>query len=187
MIICNRNKNYMKYWLFWWLNFGTLKQFMMTMPFLTSIQLCLNSLSSDLHLPILLLFLGNQLKAETVRLAISPHPVQQSRIWLNCPAAEKNPGILRKRNFLVSVKTTDFEKTIIQAHSALPALGGNVGSWSHIIDTTPTPASCPSTNSVTGTNIYFCFLADLGSCWQTTYILIIDTFDFILKIVFKWS
>ena len=119
MRICNENKIYMKYSLFWWLNFGTLKQFMMTMPFLTSIQLCLNSLSSDLHLPILLLFLGNQLKAETVRLAISPHPVQQSRIWLNCPAAEKNPGILRKRNVLVSVKTTDFEKTTIQAHSAL--------------------------------------------------------------------
>ena len=54
-------------------------------------------------------------------------------------------------------------------------------------DTTPTPASCPSTNFVTGTNIYVCFLADLGSCWQATYILIIDTFDFILKIVFKWS
>ena len=121
MIICNRNKNYMKYWLFWWLNFGTLKQFMMTMPFLTSIQLCLNSLSSDLHLPILLLFLGNQLKAETVRLAISPHPVQQSRIWLNCPAAGKNPGILHKRNFLVSDNTTDFEKTTIQAHSAVRA------------------------------------------------------------------
>ena len=109
----------MKYSLFWWLNFGTLKQFMMTMPFLTSIQLCLNSLSSDLHLPILLLFLGNQLKAETVRLAISPHPVQQSRIWLNCPAAGKNPGILHKRNFLVSDNTTDFEKTTIQAHSAM--------------------------------------------------------------------
>ena len=76
---------------------------------------------------------------------------------------------------------------VVSWMQALPALGGNVGSWSHITDTTPTPASCPSTNSVTGTNIYFCFLADLGSCWQTTYILIIDTFDFILKIVFKWS
>ena len=119
MRICNENKIYMKYSLFWWLNFGTLKQFMMTMPFLTSIQLCLNSLYSDLHLKILLLFVGNQLKAEKVRLAISPHPVQQSRIWLNCPAAEKNPGILRKRNFLVSDNTTDFEKTTIQAHSAL--------------------------------------------------------------------
>ena len=50
------------------------------MPFLTSIQLCLNSLYSDLRLKILLLFVGNQLKAEKVRLAISPHPVQQSKI-----------------------------------------------------------------------------------------------------------
>ena len=120
MRICNENKIYMKYSLFWWLNFGTLKQFMMTMPFLTSIQLCLNSLYSDLHLKILLLFVGNQLKAEKVRLAISPLPLQQSKIWLNCAAAGRRPANLRKRNFLVSDNTTDFEKTTIQAHSALP-------------------------------------------------------------------
>ena len=119
MRICNENKIYMKYSLFWWLNFGTLKQFMMTMPFLTSIQLCLNSLYSDLHLKILLLFVGNQLKAEKVRLAISPLPLQQSKIWLNCAAAGRRPANLRKRNFLVSDNTTDFEKTTIQAHSAV--------------------------------------------------------------------
>ena len=119
MRICNENKIYMKYSLFWWLNFGTLKQFMMTMPFLTSIQLCLNSLYSDLHLKILLLFVGNQLKAEKVRLAISPLPLQQSKIWLKWSAAGRRPANLRKRNFLVSVNTTDFEKTTIQAHSAM--------------------------------------------------------------------
>ena len=124
MRICNENKIYMKYSLFWWLNFGTLKQFMMTMPFLTSIQLCLNSLYSDLHLKILLLFVGNQLKAEKVRLAISPLPLQQSKIWLKWSAAGRRPANLRKRNFLVSVNTTDFEKHTIQAHSALVEAGG---------------------------------------------------------------
>ena len=130
MRICNENKIYMKYSLFWWLNFCTLKQFMMTMPFLTSIQLCLTSRYSDLHLQILLLFVGNQLKAEKVRSAISPHPVQQSKIWLKWSAAGRRPANFHKRNYLLSVNTTDFEKTTIQAHSAVwPWLGGHWRNW----------------------------------------------------------
>ena len=38
---------------------------------------------------------------------------------MNCPAAGRRPANFHKRNYLLSVNTTDFEKTTIQAHSAL--------------------------------------------------------------------
>ena len=43
----------------------------------------------------------------------------QCQIWLNCAAAGRRPANSHKRNYLLSVNTTDFEKTTIQAHSAL--------------------------------------------------------------------
>ena len=38
---------------------------------------------------------------------------------MNCAAAGRRPANFHKRNYLLSVNTTDFEKTTIQAHSAL--------------------------------------------------------------------
>ena len=39
--------------------------------------------------------------------------------WLICPFAGKNPEVFHKRNFLLGVNTTYFEKHTIQAHSAV--------------------------------------------------------------------
>ena len=46
----------------------------------------------------------------------------QCQIWLICPFAGRKPANFHKRNYLLSANTTDFEKTTIQAHSAMSDL-----------------------------------------------------------------
>ena len=123
--MCIKNKNYMENWLFWGLNLGNLKQCMMIMLVLTSSSSAW-TLCSLLHISSLINICnfysfwatGMVLTSKWGRILQEIHC--QCQIWLICPFAGKNPGVFHKRNYLLSVNTTDFKKTTIQAHSALP-------------------------------------------------------------------
>ena len=122
--MCIKNKNYMENWLFWGLNLGNLKQCMMIMLVLTSSSSAW-TLCSLLHISSLINICnfysfwatGMVLTSKWGRILQEIHC--QCQIWLNCPAAGRRPANFHKRNYLLSVNTTDFEKTTIQAHSAL--------------------------------------------------------------------
>ena len=124
--MCIKNKNYMENWLFWGLNLGNLKQCMMIMLVLTSSSSAW-TLCSLLHISSLINICnfysfwatGMVLTSKWGRILQEIHC--QCQIWLNCPAAGRRPANFHKRNYLLSVNTTDFEKTTIQAHSALSA------------------------------------------------------------------
>ena len=125
--MCIKNKNYMENWLFWGLNLGNLKQCMMIMLVLTSSSSAW-TLCSLLHISSLINICnfysfwatGMVLTSKWGRILQEIHC--QCQIWLNCPAAGRRPANFHKRNYLLSVNTTDFEKTTIQAHSALVAI-----------------------------------------------------------------
>ena len=125
--MCIKNKNYMENWLFWGLNLGNLKQCMMIMLVLTSSSSAW-TLCSLLHISSLINICnfysfwatGMVLTSKWGRILQEIHC--QCQIWLICPFAGKNPGVFHKRNYLLSVNTTDFEKTTIQAHSAMAIL-----------------------------------------------------------------
>ena len=122
--MCIKNKNYMENWLFWGLNLGNLKQCMMIMLVLTSSSSAW-TLCSLLHISSLINICnfysfwatGMVLTSKWGRILQEIHC--QCQIWLNCPAAGRRPANFHKRNYLLSVNTTDFEKTTIQAHSAV--------------------------------------------------------------------
>ena len=122
--MCIKNKNYMENWLFWGLNLGNLKQCMMIMLVLTSSSSAW-TLCSLLHISSLINICnfysfwatGMVLTSKWGRILQEIHC--QCQIWLNCAAAGRRPANFHKRNYLLSVNTTDFEKTTIQAHSAL--------------------------------------------------------------------
>ena len=125
--MCIKNKNYMENWLFWGLNLGNLKQCMMIMLVLTSSSSAW-TLCSLLHISSLINICnfysfwatGMVLTSKWGRILQEIHC--QCQIWLKCPAAGRRPANFHKRNYLLSVNTTDFEKTTIQAHSALHQL-----------------------------------------------------------------
>ena len=125
--MCIKNKNYMENWLFWGLNLGNLKQCMMIMLVLTSSSSAW-TLCSLLHISSLINICnfysfwatGMVLTSKWGRILQEIHC--QCQIWLNCPAAGRRPANFHKRNYLLSVNTTDFEKTTIQAHSAVAGL-----------------------------------------------------------------
>ena len=114
----------MENWLFWGLNLGNLKQCMMIMLVLTSSSSAW-TLCSLLHISSLINICnfysfwatGMVLTSKWGRILQEIHC--QCQIWLICPFAGKNPGVFHKRNFLLCVNTTDFEKHTIQAHSAM--------------------------------------------------------------------
>ena len=122
--MCIKNKNYMENWLFWGLNLGNLKQCMMIMLVLTSSSSAW-TLCSLLHISSLINICnfysfwatGMVLTSKWGRILQEIHC--QCQIWLKCPAAGRRPANFHKRNYLLSVNTTDFEKTTIQAHSAV--------------------------------------------------------------------
>ena len=122
--MCIKNKNYMENWLFWGLNLGNLKQCMMIMLVLTSSSSAW-TLCSLLHISSLINICnfysfwatGMVLTSKWGRILQEIHC--QCQIWLNCAAAGRKPANFHKRNYLLSVNTTDFEKTTIQAFSAL--------------------------------------------------------------------
>ena len=126
--MCIKNKNYMENWLFWGLNLGNLKQCMMIMLVLTSSSSAW-TLCSLLHISSLINICnfysfwatGMVLTSKWGRILQEIHC--QCQIWLNCAAAGRRPANFHKRNYLLSVNTTDFEKTTIQAHSAMECLG----------------------------------------------------------------
>ena len=114
----------MENWLFWGLNLGNLKQCMMIMLVLTSSSSAW-TLCSLLHISSLINICnfysfwatGMVLTSKWGRILQEIHC--QCQIWLNCPAAGRRPANFHKRNYLLSVNTTGFEKTTIQAHSAV--------------------------------------------------------------------
>ena len=122
--MCIKNKNYMENWLFWGLNLGNLKQCMMIMLVLTSSSSAW-TLCSLLHISSLINICnfysfwatGMVLTSKWGRILQEIHC--QCQIWLICPFAGRRPANFHKRNYLLSVNTTDFEKTTIQAHSAM--------------------------------------------------------------------
>ena len=122
--MCIKNKNYMENWLFWGLNLGNLKQCMMIMLVLTSSSSAW-TLCSLLHISSLINICnfysfwatGMVLTSKWGRILQEIHC--QCQIWLKWSAAGRRPANFHKRNYLLSVNTTDFEKTTIQAHSAL--------------------------------------------------------------------
>ena len=124
--MCIKNKNYMENWLFWGLNLGNLKQCMMIMLVLTSSSSAW-TLCSLLHISSLINICnfysfwatGMVLTSKWGRILQEIHC--QCQIWLKWSAAGRRPANFHKRNYLLSVNTTDFEKTTIQAHSALGA------------------------------------------------------------------
>ena len=134
--MCIKNKNYMENWLFWGLNLGNLKQCMMIMLVLTSSSSAW-TLCSLLHISSLINICnfysfwatGMVLTSKWGRILQEIHC--QCQIWLKWSAAGRRPANFHKRNYLLSVNTTDFEKTTIQAHSALVG----VTHWH--------PSSCP--------------------------------------------
>ena len=113
--MCIKNKNYMENWLFWGLNLGNLKQCMMIMLVLTSSSSAW-TLCSLLHISSLINICnfysfwatGMVLTSKWGRILQEIHC--QCQIWLNCPAAGRKPANFHKRNYLLSVNTTDFEK-----------------------------------------------------------------------------
>ena len=125
--MCIKNKNYMENWLFWGLNLGNLKQCMMIMLVLTSSSSAW-TLCSLLHISSLINICnfysfwatGMVLTSKWGRILQEIHC--QCQIWLICPFAGRRPANFHKRNYLLSVNTTDFEKTTIQAHSAMSEL-----------------------------------------------------------------
>ena len=116
----------MENWLFWGLNLGNLKQCMMIMLVLTSSSSAW-TLCSLLHISSLINICnfysfwatGMVLTSKWGRILQEIHC--QCQIWLKWSAAGRRPANFHKRNYLLSVNTTDFEKTTIQAHSALSA------------------------------------------------------------------
>ena len=122
--MCIKNKNYMENWLFWGLNLGNLKQCMMIMLVLTSSSSAW-TLCSLLHISSLINICnfysfwatGMVLTSKWGRILQEIHC--QCQIWLKWSAAGRRPANFHKRNYLLSVNTTDFEKTTIQAHSAM--------------------------------------------------------------------
>ena len=126
--MCIKNKNYMENWLFWGLNLGNLKQCMMIMLVLTSSSSAW-TLCSLLHISSLINICnfysfwatGMVLTSKWGRILQEIHC--QCQIWLKWSAAGRRPANFHKRNYLLSVNTTDFEKTTIQAHSAMPGPG----------------------------------------------------------------
>ena len=142
--MCIKNKNYMENWLFWGLNLGNLKQCMMIMLVLTSSSSAW-TLCSLLHISSLINICnfysfwatGMVLTSKWGRILQEIHC--QCQIWLKWSAAGRRPANFHKRNYLLSVNTTDFEKTTIQAHSALWECWYNVDAnvnmltvtWSH--------------------------------------------------------
>ena len=134
--MCIKNKNYMENWLFWGLNLGNLKQCMMIMLVLTSSSSAW-TLCSLLHISSLINICnfysfwatGMVLTSKWGRILQEIHC--QCQIWLKWSAAGRRPANFHKRNYLLSVNTTDFEKTTIQAHSAvLGQFYCGVGGWS---------------------------------------------------------
>ena len=127
--MCIKNKNYMENWLFWGLNLGNLKQCMMIMLVLTSSSSAW-TLCSLLHISSLINICnfysfwatGMVLTSKWGRILQEIHC--QCQIWLKWSAAGRRPANFHKRNYLLSVNTTDFEKTTIQAHSALWGCAG---------------------------------------------------------------
>ena len=128
--MCIKNKNYMENWLFWGLNLGNLKQCMMIMLVLTSSSSAW-TLCSLLHISSLINICnfysfwatGMVLTSKWGRILQEIHcQCQLPKIWLICPFAGRKPANFHKRNYLLSVNTTDFEKTTIQAHSAMEAM-----------------------------------------------------------------
>ena len=113
--MCIKNKNYMENWLFWGLNLGNLKQCMMIMLVLTSSSSAW-TLCSLLHISSLINICnfysfwatGMVLTSKWGRILQEIHC--QCQIWLKCPAAGRRPANFHKRNYLLSVNTTDFEK-----------------------------------------------------------------------------
>ena len=122
--MCIKNKNYMENWLFWGLNLGNLKQCMMIMLVLTSSSSAW-TLCSLLHISSLINICnfysfwatGMVLTSKWGRILQEIHC--QCQIWLKWSAAGRRPANFHKRNYLLSVNTTDFEITTIQAHSAV--------------------------------------------------------------------
>ena len=122
--MCIKNKNYMENWLFWGLNLGNLKQCMMIMLVLTSSSSAW-TLCSLLHISSLINICnfysfwatGMVLTSKWGRILQEIHC--QCQIWLKWSAAGRRPANFHKRNYLLSVNTTDFEKTTIQDHSAV--------------------------------------------------------------------
>ena len=114
----------MENWLFWGLNLGNLKQCMMIMLVLTSSSSAW-TLCSLLHISSLINICnfysfwatGMVLTSKWGRILQEIHC--QCQIWLKWSAAGRRPANFHKRNYLLSVNTTDFEKTTIQAHSAM--------------------------------------------------------------------
>ena len=119
----------MENWLFWGLNLGNLKQCMMIMLVLTSSSSAW-TLCSLLHISSLINICnfysfwatGMVLTSKWGRILQEIHC--QCQIWLKWSAAGRRPANFHKRNYLLSVNTTDFEKTTIQAHSALVEYDG---------------------------------------------------------------
>ena len=110
--MCIKNKNYMENWLFWGLNLGNLKQCMMIMLVLTSSSSAW-TLCSLLHISSLINICNFYSFWATGMVLTSKWGRILQEIHCQC---------------LLSVNTTDFEKTTIQAHSA-------VLSYSHMLDT----------------------------------------------------
>ena len=137
--MCIKNKNYMENWLFWGLNLGNLKQCMMIMLVLTSSSSAW-TLCSLLHISSLINICnfysfwatGMVLTSKWGRILQEIHC--QCQIWLKWSAAGRRPANFHKRNYLLSVNTTDFEKTTIQAHSAMVNNSAlDVGSFSYFL------------------------------------------------------
>ena len=122
--MCIKNKNYMENWLFWGLNLGNLKQCMMIMLVLTSSSsawtLCsLLHISSLINICNFYSFWATWMVLTSKWGRILQEIHCQCQIWLKWSAAGRRPANFHKRNYLLSVNTTDFEKTTIQAHSAM--------------------------------------------------------------------
>ena len=175
--MCIKNKNYMENWLFWGLNLGNLKQCMMIMLVLTSSSSAW-TLCSLLHISSLINICnfysfwatGMVLTSKWGRILQEIHC--QCQIWLKWSAAGRRPANFHKRNYLLSVNTTDFEKTTIQAHSAMLASP----SLSALLVATCT--SPPSLTSMVVTILAFrcdAILVEIfgSQSWQSTLVLFI--------------
>ena len=127
-----KNKNCMENWQFWGLNWGTLKQIMMYMLVLTSFSSAW-TLCYLLHISSLIIICNFYSFWATEMVLISKwgrilQEMQcQCQLWLICRFAGRKPAKFHKRNILLGVNTTDFEKHAIQAHSALRSSGKGSG------------------------------------------------------------
>ena len=160
--MCIKNKNYMENWLFWGLNLGNLKQCMMIMLVLTSSSSAW-TLCSLLHISSLINICnfysfwatGMVLTSKWGRILQEIHC--QCQIWLKWSAAGRRPANFHKRNYLLSVNTTDFEKYTIQAHSAMgtrhlvtwPQSSPLIGCSSHPLDPGGSLQRTRDTNGIT--------------------------------------